>query len=83
MSALPWWKLEHKTKHPRVNRDTRVYIGSGQYKDLPKGAFISPVRRVFLPYDHWILNGNYDETDTIAADTPTGFGLVPLDAVDW
>jgi hypothetical protein len=82
MTKKPWWKLEHKTRHPRINKDTTIYVGNGCYKSIQKGCFISPVRKCFLPHGHWILD-RYDETSQVAADTPIGFGLVDLVDIDW
>ena len=82
MDKLPWWKLEHKTRHPQTNKDTLVYLGDGRYENLPKGTFISPVRKAHLPYGHWMLE-RYNETVSVAADTPAGFGTLSLVDIDW
>jgi hypothetical protein len=49
---------------------------------LCKGAFICPVRKVFLPRDHWAIPF-YDETKNVCADTPAGFGLIDLSNIAW
>ena len=79
---MEWWKRDNRSRHPRINKDTRVYLGDGRYHPLAKNSFVSPVRKVFLPYDHWSIK-HYDETTDIAADTPAGFGLIGLEDIDW
>lgn len=82
MDELPWWKKERKSKHYVTNKETTVYTSGGVYKTLDKNSFISPVRKMFLPYGHWALD-QYDETRMIYADTPVGFCFVDIKDVDF
>ena len=78
---MEWWKRTHSTRHPRINRDTRIYI-NGDYRPLPKNSFVSPVRKSYLPYGHWAAV-HYDETKDMVVDSPVGFGMIDLEDVDW
>jgi hypothetical protein len=80
--SLPWWKIPRKTKHACANKDTSVTLTDGKMAYLKKNAFVSPVRKSYLPWGHPLLE-YYDETLYMVADTPVGFCKIKLEDIDW
>lgn len=77
-----WWEVQHESRHPRTLTEVHAYLGHGKYAVLPKGSFIAPVKKDFLPSGHWART-YYDETTQIAADTSVGFAILDLKDVSW
>lgn len=82
MGDIPWWKIERKNRHFVTNKESRVRTQHDPFVLLSKGSFVSPIRKKYLPYNHW-LSESYDETKSVYADTPIGWALIDISDIDW